>query len=79
VTVAVGASMLGRFAADTSSGEHDRIWGIMSEMTPVGSRILPNITNREKRLCEAKYRIFLDAVAIQRRWRDEVDAAIADD
>jgi len=46
------------------------------EMTPLGTAINPAASLREKRLLEAKYRIFLESITIQRRWREEMDQAL---
>ena len=34
----------------------------------------PAAGEREKRLLDVKYRIFLESIEIQRRWRREIDA-----
>ena len=44
-------------------------------MTPVGTLIPPKATNKEKKLLEAKYRIFLESIEIQKRWRKEMENA----
>ena len=48
---------------------------IQVEMTPVGTLIPPKATNKEKRLLESKYRIFLESIEIQKRWRKEMEDA----
>ena len=35
----------------------------------------PAASPREKKLLEAKYKIFLEAIEIQRRWRNEMEEA----
>ena len=45
------------------------------EMTPVGTLIPPKASNKEKRLLEAKYKIFLESIDIQKRWRKEMEDA----
>ncbi|RDB19579.1 hypothetical protein Hypma_013378, partial [Hypsizygus marmoreus] len=79
-----GAAMLGKFAAEASgraegelgAGEQsDSLWRIMVEMTPPGTLIKPAASAREKRLLEAKYKIFLETIEIQRRWRKEMEEA----
>lgn len=42
---------------------------VQVEMTQPGVKIEPVISPREKRLLEAKYKIFQEAIEIQRRWR----------
>jgi hypothetical protein len=42
-------------------------------MTPPATVMRPDAGEREKKLLEVKYRIFLESIDIQRRWRREVD------
>jgi hypothetical protein len=44
-------------------------------MTPEGTQIKPSASPREKKLLEAKYKIFRESIDIQKRWREEIDAA----
>lgn len=44
-------------------------------MTPVGTLIPPKASDKEKRLLEAKYKIFLESIDIQKRWRKEMEDA----
>jgi len=82
--VSRGAAMLGRFAAEAgpmrSSRADDEIgealWDIMVEMTPVATVVKPAASPREKRILEVKYKIFLESIEIQNRWRAEVEAAL---
>ena len=46
------------------------------EMTSIGTLISPKASNKEKRLLEAKYKIFLETIDIQMRWRKEMDDAV---
>ncbi|KAF7331710.1 hypothetical protein MKEN_00050800 [Mycena kentingensis (nom. inval.)] len=76
-----GAAMLGRFAAEamgkelTEAQQGDALWGIMADMTPVGTCVSPSAPAKEKRLLEAKYKIFLETIEIQRKWRKEMQDA----
>lgn len=45
------------------------------EMTPQGMLVEPAASPKEKKLLEAKYKIFLETIDIQRRWRREMDEA----
>ena len=45
------------------------------EMTPPGTMVVPAASAKEKKLLEAKYKIFLEAIDIQRRWRKEMEEA----
>ena len=74
-SVVLGAAMLGRFAT-----MHDppdpatALWDIMQEMTPSGTVVRPAAGEKEKKLLDVKYRIFLESIEIQMRWRSEIDA-----
>ncbi|KAL7282009.1 Pentulose kinase [Trametes coccinea BRFM310] len=79
--VVLGAAMLGRFAAEAQKKQLSRdqrgqaLWEIMVEMTPPGDMVEPAASAREKKLLEAKYKIFLEQIEIQRRWRKEMEEA----
>jgi D-ribulokinase len=47
-------------------------------MTNPGVQIFPMASSREKKLLEAKYKIFREQIGIQRKWRDEMAAAAGD-
>jgi hypothetical protein len=44
-------------------------------MTPAGTVVRPNAAAKEKRMLEAKYKIFRESIEIQQRWRCEMDEA----
>lgn len=44
-------------------------------MTPAGTLIAPKAEKKEKKLLEAKYKIFRESIEIQKRWRKEMDEA----
>jgi hypothetical protein len=44
-------------------------------MTPPGTVVRPTASEREKKLLEAKYKIFLETIEIQKRWRKEMQEA----
>ena len=46
-------------------------------MTPNGTVVSPSAPSKEKKLLEAKYKIFLENIDIQKRWRAEMDVAAA--
>ncbi|KAF4616009.1 hypothetical protein D9613_011456 [Agrocybe pediades] len=88
--VCLGSAMLGRLAHEFAQEEEEmgkkrigemkerqaeRLWGIMVEMTPPGTLIAPSCTPKEKRLLDAKYKIFLETIDIQKRWRKEMEEA----
>jgi sugar (pentulose or hexulose) kinase len=45
------------------------------EMTPPGTLVVPSASAKDKRLLNAKYKIFMEAIDIQRRWRAELEEA----
>ena len=79
--VVLGAAMLGRFAAEAAGrglgteAQTQVLWDVMVEMTPQGESVAPSATAKEKRLLEAKYKIFREQIEIQRRWRKEMAEA----
>uniref|UniRef100_A0A8H7XZA8 Pentulose kinase n=1 Tax=Psilocybe cubensis TaxID=181762 RepID=A0A8H7XZA8_PSICU len=77
--VCLGAAMLGRFAAEFgNSGKEEqakKLWEIMVEMTPAGTMISPSCDAKERKLLEAKFKIFLETIQIQKRWRQEMQEA----
>lgn len=44
-------------------------------MTPPGTLITPSATAKEMKLLEAKYKIFMESIDIQKRWRKEMEEA----
>jgi hypothetical protein len=43
-------------------------------MTPEAKAVTSTASDLEKRLLDAKYKIFRESIEIQRRWRDQIDA-----
>ncbi|KAJ3567746.1 hypothetical protein NP233_g6162 [Leucocoprinus birnbaumii] len=75
-----GAAILGRFAAEGGGKGDDvdqakALWNVMVEMTPAGTIVLPNASPKEKKLLNAKFKIFMETIDIQRRWRAEMEEA----
>lgn len=55
-----------------------KLWDIMVEMTKPAKRIEPRdgeLGRREKKLLDAKYEVFREAIEAQRRWRALVEQA----
>ena len=44
-------------------------------MTPTATSVPPSADAKEKKLLEAKYKIFLEQIEIQKRWRKEMEEA----
>ncbi|KIK65750.1 hypothetical protein GYMLUDRAFT_39265 [Collybiopsis luxurians FD-317 M1] len=83
--VPLGAAMLGRFAAEAAKKgvetmnedqQGELLWDIMVEMTPPGTIVKPAASAREKKLIEAKYKIFREAIDLQYRWRKQIEEAL---
>lgn len=56
-----------------------RLWDVMTLMTAPASRVEPRggtEGEREKRLLDVKYKIFREAVEIQKRWRGMVEEVV---
>ena len=49
---------------------------VQVEMTPPGTMIAPAAKPKEKKLLEAKYKIFRESIEIQYRWRKEMEDAL---
>jgi FGGY-family pentulose kinase len=83
VTAAVchGAAMLGAKAASANSvgGQNtEDLWSIMARMSKPGEIVLPGKDQREKKLLDAKYKVFLEQAHVQQVYRKEVDEAVKD-
>lgn len=61
--------------AEISELEKERLWEIMVEMTQPGKKVEPAAGTRDKKLLEAKYKIFRESIEIQKRWRTEMETA----
>jgi ribulose kinase len=76
-SVVLGAAMLGRFATIRDPPDAaTALWDIMQEMTPLATVVRPAAGEKEKRLLDVKYRILLESIEIQRRWRSEIDVVV---
>jgi ribulose kinase len=76
-SVVLGAAMLGRFATIRDPPDPAiALWDVMQEMTPPGTVVRPAAGEKERKLLEVKYRIFLESIDIQRRWRNEIDTVV---
>lgn len=74
-----GAAMLGAKAASTDKeGKSEPLWDIMDRMSKPGKAVYPNKDAGEKKLLQAKYKIFLEQCAQQQQYRKDINAAIAE-
>jgi FGGY-family pentulose kinase len=72
-----GAAMLGAKAASTDKdGNSEPLWDIMDRFSKPGKTVKPIADKNVKKLLEAKYKVFLEQIEGQQRYRSEVDAAI---
>jgi len=72
-----GAAMLGAKAASTDKeGKSESLWDIMDRMSKPGKAIYPNKDAGEKKLLQAKYKIFLEQCKQQQAYRNDINAAI---
>jgi hypothetical protein len=44
-------------------------------MTPPGTVVMPSSSPKEKALLRAKYKILLESIEIQKKWRREMEIA----
>ena len=71
-----GAAMLGAKAASTDKeGNSEPLWNIMDRMSKPGKAVHPNKDQGEKKLLEAKYKVFLEQCEQQRQYRKDIDEA----
>ncbi|KAI9742486.1 MAG: hypothetical protein M1818_004020 [Claussenomyces sp. TS43310] len=72
-----GAAMLGAKAASADKeGKTEDLWSIMDRMSKPGRITRPGKNEAEKRLLDAKYKVFLELCVTQQTYRREVDEAI---
>nr|POF13107.1 putative sugar kinase [Quercus suber] len=70
-----GAAMLGAKAASTDKqGNSEPLWDIMDRMSKPGKAVYPNKDEGEKKLLEAKYKVFLKQCEEQQTIRNEIDS-----
>ncbi|KAK0533552.1 hypothetical protein OC835_002975 [Tilletia horrida] len=64
-------------AEKVSYAYKEHLWDLMVKMTKPGKLIFPTEDTKRRALLDAKYKIFREAIDIQRRWRDEITEALA--
>lgn len=73
-----GAAMLGAKAASTDKdGKSEPLWDIMDRLSKPGKAVYPNNDEGERKLLEAKYKIFLQQIEQQQKYRKELDEVVA--
>jgi len=72
-----GAAMLGAKAASTDKDGHSEpLWDIMDRFSKPGKTVRPITDKNVKKLLDAKYKVFLEQIEGQQRYRKEVDHAV---
>ena len=73
-----GAAMLGAKAASHvgEGAEPKSLWNIMDAMSKPGRLVQPGTDAGEKRLLDAKFKVFLEMCATQQTYRKEIDEAV---
>ncbi|OJD40011.1 fggy-family carbohydrate kinase [Diplodia corticola] len=75
-----GAAMLGAKAASTDKeGKSTPLWEIMDRYSKPGKAIKPTKNEGEKKLLATKYKVFLEQIDNQVRYRKMVDETVAGD
>ncbi|KAK7512554.1 FGGY family of carbohydrate kinase [Phyllosticta citricarpa] len=73
-----GAAMLGAKAASADKeGKTTPLWEIMDRYSKPGKMIKPSTNEGEKKLLAAKYKVFLEQLENQQRYRQLVDEAVS--
>jgi FGGY-family pentulose kinase len=73
-----GAAMLGAKAASSDKeGVSEPLWDIMDRLSKPGKAVYPSSDEGEKKLLEAKYRVFLEQIAQQQKYKKELDEVVA--
>ncbi|KAH0602218.1 uncharacterized protein H6S33_000574 [Morchella sextelata] len=77
--VVLGAAMLGAKAASVDAqGNTANLWTIMDKMSKPGTIIEPTTNEKEKKLLDAKYKVFLEMAKAQQAYRKSIDEAVGD-
>jgi FGGY-family pentulose kinase len=72
-----GAAMLGAKAASTDKeGNSEPLWDIMDRMSKPGKAVYPNKDETEKKLLQAKYKVFLEQCEQQQAYRRNIDEVV---
>lgn len=72
-----GAAMLGAKAASTDKdGNSEPLWDIMGRLSKPGKVVNPGQDANEKKLLEAKFKVFLEQCEQQREYRRQIDEAV---
>lgn len=72
-----GAAMLGAKAASADKdGKTEELWSIMDRMSKPGRVTRPGKNQGEKRLLDAKYKVFLEQCSTQQAYRKDIDEAV---
>lgn len=73
-----GAAMLGAKAASSDKeGASEPLWDIMDRLSKPGKAVYPSSDEGEKKLLEAKYKVFLEQIEQQQKYKRELDEVVA--
>lgn len=73
-----GAAMLGAKAASTDKeGKSEPLWDIMDKYSKPGKAVHPGKDQSEKKLLQAKYKVFLQQCEQQQQYRKEIDEVVS--
>jgi ribulose kinase len=72
LSINLGKPITTQSEAAEAQKQGGKLWNVMVEMTQPGHAVLPRSGEegkREKKLLDVKYKIFREAVEVQKRWR----------
>jgi FGGY-family pentulose kinase len=73
-----GAAMLGAKAAShEGGGKGEPLWDIMDRLSKPGRTVHPTKDKGEKKLLDAKFKVFLQQCEEQQKWRRDIDEAVS--
>lgn len=75
-----GAAMLAVKAASTdhTTGQSESLWDIMDRLSKPGRVVYPSKNKMEKKLLDAKFKVFLQQCFQQQQYRKDIDSVIGD-
>ncbi|KAK6437275.1 hypothetical protein LTR95_006533 [Oleoguttula sp. CCFEE 5521] len=73
-----GAAISGAKAASTDKrGKSEPLWEIMNRLSKPGLTVYPNSDEGESQLLRAKYKVFLEQIQQQKKYRKQLDNVVA--
>ena len=68
--------------ASDASKDGEKLWEVMASMTQAGVRVEPRsgrLGDRERKLLDVKYKVFREAIEVQKKWREMVAEAVSEE